>query len=123
MLNLLDSLPERDKADVLKFLMVVKDKKSLEDLMIPEHVPSKIEADRQKVELEHKDKARKQILVSIIALTALLGLMAIITIVLLVYSDQPDFVEKLIYSIGGAVIGALSGGLAGFNFGKSKRGE
>jgi len=128
--EMLDSLPEFDKAAVQYFLLMQGQNKSLVERMNPEHVTQALENERlaelhnyQKTELEHKEITRKHLLLFILTIVALMVLVTLLMVVLFVYKESPEFVEKLIYTIGGAIIGALGGGAAGFSYGKSKRNE
>ena len=110
--EILRSLPEAERAETAEFLLMLEQ-------MDSDHVTLQLETKKQ----AEKHAFQRQLLMFILVAIAMLGLIALLVIVLLVYQDTPEIVEKLIYGLGGAILGALGGGLTGFRLGKSKRSE
>jgi hypothetical protein len=118
--EVLDSLPELDKAAVQYFLLMQGQNKSLVERMNPEHVTLALENEKQaelhnyqKAELEHKDNNSNRIFLLALAL-AIVGL---IVTILVLFRDRPEMVEKILYAAGGLLAGAVGG----YGYGKSKR--
>jgi len=78
----------------------------------------------QNAERKHRESMRKLLFLFILAAVAVAGLVALLIVMVFVYRDKPEYMEKLIYSLGSAAIGALggaAGGAAGFGYSKSRQ--
>lgn len=80
--------------------------------LTPEHITSFLEASKDEMEKNYKDRNYQRIFTGVIALFAMLFVIAIIFLL----KSTPDVMEKVIY----AVLGFIGGALGGYGFGKNK---
>lgn len=78
-----------------------------------EHITQYLNGARENMQLEHRDK--HQLRITTLIAMALIGLFLVVVILLL--KDNPDVMEKIIYAVGGVLIGAVGG----FGIGRYKQ--
>lgn len=77
-----------------------------------EHISTYLKDSGENMRLSHKSQTQNRIFAFLIAVL----LVAFFCFIILVFKNNPDVVEKIIFTAGGAIVG----GLGGFGFGKSK---
>jgi len=88
---------------------------SLADKFTPENIDKALDIQKDGMQLEHKDNNTNRLFM----LAVILVIAAIIVTILVLFRDNPDMVEKILYAAGGLLAGAVGG----YGYGKSKRSE
>jgi len=78
-----------------------------------EHISQYLKDSGDNMRLTHKSRFQTKIIV-IISMVLILGFF---TGIMVIFKDTPDIVEKIMFTAGGAIVGAIGG----FGFGKSKK--
>lgn len=109
------NIPSSNPPELIKsefFSMMMRDmssQSSIAEKLTPEHIDKMIDNDAK--ELDNKYKLNYLRLILGLILVFLLGLIFVLIIIIL--KDKPDVLEKIIYSVGGAILG----GIGGYGFG------
>lgn len=77
-----------------------------------EHISSFLDASKQNMELEYKDKKQNKVFVGSI----ILAVMIFIIVLIILLKDSPELMEKIICIF----VGLITGVIGGYGFGKNK---
>ena len=88
---------------------------SVSKKMTSEHITQFMKDSGDNMRLTHKADSRKQWMI----FGSVFLLLVFFVFVIIEFKANPDFIEKLLYSVGGLIAGALGG----FGYGKSKKGD
>lgn len=77
-----------------------------------QHIDKFLDTSKETMEKEYQEKAHRKIYTAVLAIFGMAFLLAVI----LILRDNPDVMEKVIYTVGGVIVGALGG----YGFGKSR---
>lgn len=77
------------------------------------HITNYLDGAREQMQNDYKEKHEKKIFTVVLVTLAL----AFFTAIIVLLKDNPDVLEKIIYSVGGVIVGAFGG----YGFGKQKR--
>ncbi|MCL2637169.1 MAG: hypothetical protein FWD48_02245 [Oscillospiraceae bacterium] len=116
--EMLDDLPEERQKQIRKSVMTmmsVTSNNPMTDIakkIDGEHITAFLKESNENMRLSYKDRFQTKIIGIIVLVFVLLFLV----IIVLVFKDSPDIVEKIIYATGGLVFG----GLGGFGIAKYK---
>lgn len=77
------------------------------------HITNYLDGAREQMQNDYKEKHEKKIFTVVLVALALIFFTAIIVLL----KDNPDVLEKIIYSVGGVIVGAFGG----YGFGRQKR--
>lgn len=77
------------------------------------HIASYLDGAREQMQNDYKEKHEKKIFTVVLVALAL----AFFTAIIVLLKDNPDVLEKIIYSVGGVIVGAFGG----YGFGRQKR--
>lgn len=77
------------------------------------HITNYLDGAREQMQNDYKEKHEKKIFVVVLVALAL----AFFTTIIVLLKDNPDVLEKIIYSVGGVIVGAFGG----YGFGRQKR--
>lgn len=121
--KMLDDAPPKQK-EVIKELMISMQQMRMESnpasevmkKLTKEHITNFLDASRDNMEKGYRDKNFHRLFLVVMAL---LMMSFIVIIVVLLKDNQPDMLEKVLYTGGGLVVGLLGG----YGFGKSQRDE
>lgn len=118
--SLIDNLPPSQQSMVRLSMHMAKfmessSENSISDKITEQHITKYLESSEKNMENSYRDKNRNRwflLAVMVLAIIVVFGIM-------IVFKDNPDMVEKILYAAGGFTAGALGG----FGFGKSKSDE
>ena len=120
--EILEGVPEEHKKTIQKLIIssiqmrgMISSENEVAKKITEEHITQYLEGSKLEMENSYEEKKHKKILVF---LTIFLT-MAFIVVIILLLKDIPDIMEKIIYTIGGLVAGAIGG----YGFGKFKNDE
>ena len=120
--EILEGVPEEHKKTIQKLIIssiqmrgMISSENEVAKKITEEHITQYLEGTKLEMENSYEEKKHKKILVF---LTIFLT-MAFIVVIILLLKDIPDIMEKIIYTIGGLVAGAIGG----YGFGKFKNDE
>jgi len=88
---------------------------SISKKITEEHISKWLDINNEGMHLADKEKSRNHWRTIVIVLV----LAVLAAIVLFLYRDQPDMVEKILYAVGGLTAGLFGG----YGYGKTKRAE
>lgn len=77
------------------------------------HITDYLDGAREQMQNDYKEKHEKKIFTVVLVALAL----AFFTTIIVLLKDNPDVLEKIIYSVGGVIVGAFGG----YGFGRQKR--
>lgn len=78
---------------------------SLLDKMTPEHITAYLEGSELDMRLAHKGNTEKRwFMLAVIAIIAIL-----FGFIVVIFKDNPDVVEKILFTTGGVIVGAMGG--------------
>ena len=80
--------------------------------LTPEHISKYLDGAEQEMKNSYAEKFHKKIF----SFLSMLIAMIFFIIIIILLKDNPDIMEKIIYTVGGVVIGALGG----YGFGKNR---
>lgn len=119
--DVIDKIPEEDRHEVRKMIgmtmqmgrvMSASPEIELMKKMTSENIASFLEGQKEAVKYEFKAGRDNKIFLGIV----LLLFMIFITVLVLLLKDSPDILEKVLYTLGGLIVGAFGG----YGFGKSR---
>lgn len=79
------------------------------------HITNYLDGAREQMQNDYKEKHERKIFIVVLVALALVFFTAIIVLL----KDNPDVLEKIIYSVGGVIVGAFGG----YGIGRHKRDE
>lgn len=119
---MLENIPKEERHEVKRMIglsmqmgRTISPEMELMKKMTPQHVTEFLEAQKEEMQNQFKEKRETKIFLVVI----LLIVVAFIIILISMLKDKPDIMEKVLYASGGLIAGALGG----YGFGKSKRDE
>ena len=77
------------------------------------HITNYLDGSREQMKNVYKEKHEKKIFIVVLVFLALV----FFTVIIVLLKDNPDVLEKIIYSVGGVIVGAFGG----YGFGRHKR--
>ncbi|MGN0606968.1 MAG: hypothetical protein ACI4JM_10640 [Oscillospiraceae bacterium] len=117
--ELLNHLPEHEKKMIMKTSMSMLNMSASNHLENPitkkiteEHISSFLDASKQNMELDYKEKKQNKIFVGLI----ILAVMIFIVVLILLLKNTPELMEKIIYTF----VGLITGIIGGYGVGKNK---
>lgn len=117
--ELLDNIPDQEKKMIMKTSMSMLNMSASNHLENPivkkiteEHISSFLDASKQNMELEYKDKKQNNVFVGSI----ILAVMIFIIVLIILLKDSPELMEKIICIF----VGLITGVIGGYGFGKNK---
>ena len=117
--ELLGTLPDEQREIIEQSLTIASfmqnsPESSISKKINEEHISTYLKDSGDNMRKSYQAQTQNRIL----AFGIVLVLSFLVCFIIFVFKEKPDFVEKIIYTSGGAVLGALGG----FGFGKSKNG-
>lgn len=122
--DVIDKVPEEDRHEVRKMMgmtmqmgrvMSSSPEMELMKKMTSENIESFLENQKEELKYTFKEGRDNKIFLGI----ALFLFMIFIIILVLMLKDTPDILEKVLYTLGGLIVGAFGG----YGFGKSRKEE
>ena len=83
--------------------------------MTPDHISTYLKDAGDDMRLSHRERSQSKWFIFIIGLFVF----GLIGLVIMIFQDKPDLIEKIIFAVGGCAAGFIGG----FGYGKSKREE
>ena len=115
--EILENIPEDQKEFVEQSMMMATfmqnaPESAISKKLTEEHISTYLKVSGEDMRLSHKGETQNRIL-----LFAIILIMAVLfCFVVLIFRDSPDVLEKILFTSGGVIIGAIGG----FGFGKSR---
>lgn len=120
--DVIEKLPEEDRHEVKRMMsmtmqmgrvMSSSPEMELMKKMTSQNIETFLDGQKTAMKLQFKEERENKIF-----LTAMVVLFMIFIIILIVFlKDNPDILEKVLYSMGGLIVGAFGG----YGFGKTKK--
>lgn len=120
--DVVDKLPEEDRHQVKKMIgmsmqmsrvMSSSPEMELMKKMTSENIASYLEVQKEGMKYQFKEERESKIFLVFV----LLFILAFIIILVVMLKDSPDILEKVLYSLGGLIVGLFGG----YGYGKSKK--
>lgn len=119
---MLDEIPQESRGEVKKMIGlsmqmggVISPQTELMKKMTSEHVTAFLEGQREANNNQFKESRESKILAASLAFMV----MVFIIVLIVLLRDKPDILEKILYTSGGLIAGAVGG----YGFGKTKKDE
>ena len=118
--DVIEKVPEEDRHEVKKMMtmsmqmgrvMSASPEMELMKKMTSQNIDTFLEGQKAAMEYEFKESRENKIFLGIVVL--------LFMILVFLLGDKPDILEKVLYTIGGLIVGAFGG----YGFGKTKRND
>lgn len=117
--ELLENIPEEHRRSVEKLFIsrsvqmreIVSPENTVMNKITSEHVSTFLDASREEMKHTYQEMKHRKIFTFATIVTA----MIFFVIIIILLKDNPDVMEKVLYTVGGVVIGAFGG----YGFGKN----
>lgn len=122
--DVIEKVPEEDRHEVKKMMtmsmqmgrvMSASPEMELMKKMTSQNIDTFPEGQKAAMEYEFKESRENKIFLGIVVLL----FMIFIIVLVFLLGDKPDILEKVLYTIGGLIVGAFGG----YGFGKTKRND
>lgn len=118
--EILEEIPEEERREVVKMVRmsmqmgrVMSPESGLVDKMTSEHITAYLEGQNEAMKNQFKENKENKFF----ALITLIVVLVFVVILVILLKETPDVMEKVIYTLGGLVTGALGG----YGIGKAKK--
>lgn len=118
--EILEEIPVEERREVVKMVRmtmqmgkVMSPESGLIDKMTSEHITTYLEGQKEAMKNQFKENKENKFF----ALITLIVVLVFVVILVILLKETPDVMEKVIYTLGGLVTGALGG----YGIGKAKK--
>lgn len=120
--DVVEKVPEEDRHEVRKMMtltmqmgrvMSASPEMELMKKMTPKHIEMFLEGQKEAMTYQFKAERESKIFLGIMVLLFMIFIVILVTLLI----DKPDILEKVLYTMGGLIVGAFGG----YGFGKTKR--
>ncbi len=118
--NALEEMPPEVRKHVEKFMIssvqmggIVRPENAVSKKITEEHITEFLEGSKQQMIEQYKEEHENKIFKGFV----LVLILVFITVVIVLLKNTPDVMEKVLYTLGGV----LGGALGGYGYGKTKR--
>ena len=120
--DVVEKVPEEDRHEVRKMMtltmqmgrvMSASPEMELMKKMTPKHIEMFLDGQKEAMTYQFKAERESKIFLGIMVLLFMIFIVILVTLLI----DKPDILEKVLYTMGGLIVGAFGG----YGFGKTKR--
>ena len=120
--DVIEKVPEEDRHEVRKMMsmtmqmgrvMSASPEMELMKRMTPKHIEMFLDGQKEAMTYQFKAERESKIFLGIMVLLFMIFIVVLVTLLI----DKPDILEKVLYTMGGLIVGAFGG----YGFGKTKK--